>query len=273
MPEGPEIRIAADRIGRVLVGAAPTSVFFAFAGLKAFERELTGQQIIGIGTHGKAMLTKFAHGLTIYSHNQLYGRWFTSKPGETPGTRRSLRLALHTELGSAWLYSASEIEVLDESGLASHRFLSRLGPDILDATLSPQHIVQRLRDPRFSGRSLAALYLDQRFLAGLGNYLRSEILFTAGLAPGLRPRDLSDQACERLARETLVLARRSYQTRGITLDDVHRTTRAGARSSGRGRQRFWLFDREGQRCYRCEQTIQKEISGSRRLYRCPGCQV
>ncbi len=272
MPEGPEIRIAADRIGRVLVGAAPTSVFFAFPELKPFESQLTGQRIAGVVTRGKAMLTQFTCGLTIYSHNQLYGRWFTSKPGKTPGTRRSLRLALHTELGSAWLYSASDIEVLDDSGLAAHPFLSRLGPDILDPEVTPERIVQQLRDPRFSGRSLAALYLDQRFLAGLGNYLRSEILFTAGLAPERRPRDLSDQACERLARETLKLAQRSYRTGGVTLDDEYRAGQGGARKTGRGRQRFWLFDREQQPCYRCEQTILRETRGSRRLYRCPQCQ-
>ena len=30
---------------------------------------------------------------------------------------------------------------------------------------------------------LTALYLDQSFVAGIGNYLRSEILFNAGLNP------------------------------------------------------------------------------------------
>lgn len=272
MPEGPEIRIAADRIGRVLVGVAPTRVFFAFPSLKPFEEELAGQPITRVATHGKAMLTRFAHGLTIYSHNQLYGRWFTSAPGKLPKTNRSLRLALHTELGSAWLYSASDIEVLDAEGIASHPFLSRLGPDILDPELTPERVVAQLRDPRFAGRSLAALYLDQHFLAGLGNYLRSEILFTAGLAPERRPKELSDQACHALAQETLALARRSYRTGGITLDENHRRLTVRGKSSRSRPQRFWLFDREGQPCYRCAQVIQRETRGSRRIYRCPQCQ-
>ena len=55
------------------------------------------------------------------------------------------------------------------------------------------------------------------FLAGLGNYLRSEILFVSGLHPGLRPADLEEGQLGRLARETLAVARRSYRTGGVTL--------------------------------------------------------
>lgn len=272
MPEGPEIRIAADRIGRVLLGAETSGVYFAFPRLKPFQSELTGQRIVAVATRGKAMLTRFEQGKTIYSHNQLYGRWFTNKSGKQPESRRSLRLALHTALGSAWLFSASEIEVLDDEGLARHPFLSKLGPDILDPELSPEHIAERLMLPRFRGRSLAALYLDQHFLAGLGNYLRTEILFTARLAPGLRPRDLSSSECMTLASETLVLARRSYATAGITLADEYRKAGRRRTSSTRGRQRFWLFGREGQPCYICAELIERETRGSRRLYRCPACQ-
>jgi endonuclease-8 len=57
--------------------------------------------------------------------------------------------------------------------------------------------------------------LDQSFIAGLGNYLRSEILFAAGLHPDLRPLDLSRKQVGDLARHTLQLSLRSYQTGGI----------------------------------------------------------
>ena len=60
-------------------------------------------------------------------------------------------------------------------------FLVVWGPDILDPSLTPQTIVERLTSTRFQNQSLGKLYLDQRFLAGVGNYLRSEILFRAGV--------------------------------------------------------------------------------------------
>lgn len=268
MPEGPEIRLAADRIADVLVGEVVEAVEIAFPELKRFEDKLVGCRVERVDTRGKAMLTHFDNGLTLYSHNQLYGRWFTAQRGNTPDTRRSLRVALHTARRSALLYSASDVEVLDAAGLAAHSFLRKLGPDLLDPGLEAPTLVERLASDRFRRRSVAALYLDQSFLAGLGNYLRSEILFCAGVAPERRPADLADDTLLALAQETLHLGRRSYLTRGITLDeDV-----LARLPKGRGRKRFWVFARAGQRCYRCGSRIRKETRGSRRLYRCPACQ-
>ncbi|MCC6706705.1 MAG: hypothetical protein IT492_03995 [Gammaproteobacteria bacterium] len=52
-------------------------------------------------------------------------------------------------------------------------------------------------EPAFRRRSVAALYLDQGFLAGIGNYLRSEILFFAGVSPQARPMDLDARSRQR----------------------------------------------------------------------------
>ena len=60
MPEGPEIRRAADRVAAALEGRIAEEVFFAFERLKRFERELTGQRIDSVTTRGKGMLTRFA---------------------------------------------------------------------------------------------------------------------------------------------------------------------------------------------------------------------
>ena len=270
MPEGPEIRLAADRIADVLVGERIEEAWFAFPELKVHEPGLAGQSVTAIDTRGKAMLTRFEGGLTLYSHNQLYGRWYIRTRGRLPKTNRSLRVALHTASHSALLYSASDVDLLDARGLAEHPFLQRLGPDLLDPALTPDDLESRLVDRRFSGRSLAALYLDQGFLAGLGNYLRSEILFLSGLAPEARPRDCTEAQLAQLASDTLLLGWRSYRTRGLTLDEA---TREGLppRPGGR-RNRFWVFSRAGQACYRCGSRIGKEVRGSRRLYRCPSCQ-
>lgn len=263
MPEGPEIRRAADRVARVLVGKRLESVSFAFPSLKPFEERLANSKVKAVDTHGKAMLTRFENDLTIYSHNQLYGRWFTVKRGKLPDTRRSLRVALHTPTHSALLYSASDISVLTPESLETHPFLSRLGPDILDSELDSDIIANRLDQDRFRRRSLAALYLDQGFLAGLGNYLRSEILFRAGLHPKLRPMDLQPESKARLARETLKICRRSYETGGVTLEDSTR------RAAG---ERFWVFARALRPCYVCKTRIQRENFSGRRLYFCPTCQ-
>ncbi|MEM9388360.1 MAG: endonuclease VIII [Pseudomonadota bacterium] len=271
MPEGPEIRRAADKIAEVLVDRPIEKVTFAFPTLKRYGRRLAGQQILGLETRGKALLTHFDNDYTIYSHNQLYGVWKIAKRGKLPSTNRSLRLAIHTPTHSALLYSASDISVWQRDELDTHPFLATLGPDLLSAGLRWQQVSERLDSDEFRGRALSALYLDQHFLAGSGNYLRSEILFCAGLHPKQRPKDLSRGERGRLARETLTVTQRSYETAGITL--TPQLARKLQRSvKGFERRRFFVFSREGQPCYRCGQTIKREEMGSRRIYWCAGCQ-
>lgn len=272
MPEGPEIRRAADRIASVIEGRAVDEVFFAFPELKPWEERLRGQRVRRVQPRGKALLIRFEQGVTMYSHNQLYGRWFIRERGVTPATRRQLRAALHTSSSSALLYSASEIAVMFDEDLDRHPYLSRLGLDLLDPDVRPAAVRDRLRDARFARRSLGALLLDQSFLSGVGNYLRSEILHYAGMSPSRRPRDLDQVELMRLARAALTIARRAYRTRGVTIEPA-RARRLQAAGKPRRAYRHYVFGRAGQGCPRCRDLIVRRTVAGRRLYLCPDCQT
>ncbi len=271
MPEGPEIRLAADKVARVLVDQPIVEVALELPTLKRFEKRLTGRRVTGIDTRGKAMLTRFDNGLTLYSHNQLYGRWFTTRRPKMPKTGRQLRVALHTPTHSALLYSASDIEVLSERAVKRHPFLSRIGPDILDSALTADEIIERLSSMSFCNRALGSLYLDQTFLAGNGNYLRSEILWAARLDPSAKPGQLDKADLRRLARETLRISRRSYRTRGVTAPPKQAKERK-ALGMSYGQYRFQVFGREGFDCYECGAAIERRTMGSRNLFLCRVCQ-
>jgi endonuclease-8 len=272
VPEGPEIRRAADRIGEVLEGQRVEAVFFAFPELKPWEAHLTGQRVRRVQPRGKALLIRFANGLTMYSHNQLYGRWFIRDRDVTPATRRQLRAALHTATRSALLYSASEVAVLPDADLPQHPYLARLGLDPLDDETTPRMIRRRLEDRRFARRGLGALLLDQGFLSGIGNYLRSEILYDARVAPERRPVDLDASERLALARAAITITRRAYRLRGVTIEPA-RARRLAAAGRKRREYRHDAFGRAGEPCRRCGDTIVRTTVAGRRLYRCPGCQV
>jgi len=271
VPEGPEIRLAADRIAAALVDQRVVEVTFGLPALKRYERRLAGQTVTAVDTRGKAMLTRFDNGLTIYSHNQLYGRWYTTRRPKLPRTTRQLRLALHTKMYSALLYSASDIDVLTDAQLAKHPFLVRIGPDILDPALSPELVAERLAMKTFRNRALGSLYLDQSFLAGNGNYLRSEILWAARVNPKSRPADLTAAELRRLARQTLVIAKRSYRTRGVTVPDKQARERK-SRGLSYAHYRFQAYGRDGLECYGCDSLIAQHTMGSRSVFVCPSCQ-
>ncbi|MBB83511.1 MAG: endonuclease VIII [Deltaproteobacteria bacterium] len=272
MPEGPEIAREADQIRAAVLDKRVERVHFGLPHLSRREAAFEDARVVSVRPRGKAMLIGFDNGLTLYSHNQLYGRWYVRKAGSLPKTRRQLRMAIETQDRWALLYSASEIDVLDEVGLSMHPYLAKLGPDVLDPTLEAATISARLEDRRFQRRGLGALLLDQSFVAGLGNYLRSEIAFEARLHPDQRPLDLDPADRRRLARATLKMARRAYETKGVTLP---RSQAAALRRAGQSwsRARHWVFARARQSCRRCDDTIVRFDLAGRRIYVCPTCQV
>ena len=271
MPEGPEIRRIATRLHKVLAGNVAEKVTFTQEPLLDYGYELSGQRVDRVMSRGKALLTCFEGGMTVYSHNQLYGRWFITKRGKPPRTSRTLRLAVHTKTHSALLFSATDIAVLTPDALALHGYLTRLGPDALDAAVEWRDVLSRLQARGFAGRTLAALYLDQSFVAGIGNYLRTEILYSSHVHPLDRPKDLSRRQLGLLARNTLALTRQAYETGGIT-NTPARVARMRAKGVRRSALRHLAFARAGEACYGCGDTIERVDIGARRLYVCPTCQ-
>ena len=153
-----------------------------------------------------------------------------------------------------------------------HPFLRRAGPDILDAKLTVESVAERLAGADFRNRALGNLYLDQGFLAGNGNYLRSETLWAARLNPFCRPSALDAATLKRLARQTLAIAWRSYRTRGVTVPEkVARERRAAGMTYEQ--YRFQVYGRDGLPCYRCGATVERLTCGSRSVFICPECQA
>lgn len=269
MPEGPEIRRAADRLAAAVLNEPLQRVQFAFPQLKPFERRLSRHRITSITPRGKALLTAFDNGWTLYTHNQLYGVWKIAPAGRWPDTTRSLRVALETARSAILLYSASDIELWRSDEIGNHPFLQGLGPDVLDPSLTNAQVAQRLQSPTFRNRALGGLLLDQGFLAGLGNYLRAEVLFATKLHPRLRPCDLDEVQTRQLAEALLAVPRLSYRTRGVE-------PRPGMRKDYQSHEgetfRFHVFKREGEPCERCGTAIARIASNSRPLFLCLHCQ-
>jgi endonuclease-8 len=113
--------------------------------------------------------------------------------------------------------------------------------------------------------------LDQHFLAGVGNYLRSEILFVAGLHPALRPLDCDDEQLIALADAAVGLARRAYRHNGVT-NDLQLARALKVEGQSRSRYRHWVFARGGRPCRQCGTAVLDTVVAGRRLNLCPICQ-
>ncbi len=271
MPEGPEIWRAADKLKDALEGKEVTAIRFEMDELSSYGSILKGEKVNTVEPRGKAILTAFSNGKVMYSHNQLYGKWYVRAKGTVPETNRTLRVAIHNSDHSAYLYSATDIEMLEKGEEDQHPYIQKLGPDVLHPDTSFNDVLARFQDDTFQNRKLTTLLLDQGFLSGIGNYLRSEILFWAGVSPKVKLRDCSSEEKQKLAEAAINLCRRSYETGGITNSEriVEALKREGA---SRADYRHFVYKRTGDFCHKCGSVIKEETTGGRKIYFCPSCQ-
>lgn len=270
MPEGPEIHIEADSIRKAIGGSACRYIQFYHEHLKPFEKELSERMVESVEAYGKGLVISFEGDTHIFSHNQLYGKWYITTAGNYPKTSRSLRLEIQNDHKSALLYSASDIDVMDGESIKQHPYLSSIGPDVIRAE-DTAPVLDQATSKSFRNRSFSALLLDQHFLAGVGNYLRSEILFHAGIHPSEKPSDLSDSKLTQFCKSAILISQRAYQNRGITNHDEN-VAAAKAEGLTRRHYRHFVFGREDKPCYSCGNIIRKDRMGGRRIYISETCQ-
>jgi len=282
MPEGPEIRKAADKVADAILGKTVIKLFFGQDHLQKWQPAFAKMRVDSIETYGKAMVTRFVNSgkasgqtkskaLNIYTHNQLYGRWVVCDANQMPTSNRQLRLGIYTKDKWALLYSASDIFVLTDKKVPEHPFIKKLGKDVLKPETRVEYVRKRLLSPAYCNRQISSFLTEQSFLAGLGNYLRCDILFSAGIHPRRKPSELNAQKILKLAQEILRLPRQSYKTESIT-HDLDAVAKLMAQGSSLEDARFWVFRREALPCYRCGGKIIKKNIGGQACYFCEKCQ-
>lgn len=170
------------------------------------------------------------------------------------------------------MYSASQIEMLKTDEIQEHSYIQKLGPDVLHPDTIYEDILKQYHDDTFQNRKLTTLLLDQGFVSGIGNYLRSEIMFYAGVNPKKKLKQYSEEEKDKLAKATYKLTQRSYETGGITNDDtiVEALKRENA---PRKEYRHFVYKRTDNFCHKCGSVIEEEKTGGRKIYYCTPCQI
>ena len=268
MPEGPEIFLAARTVHEA-VAEQPCTVKLLYPQIAAKTRSLRGVQIRCVHARSKAMLTEFENGAVLYSHNQLYGEWVVHAAGE-PLLKKQARLIITTAKHQAVLYSASDFAWLRAGKEDAHPYIAKLGPEVLSEEVSAAQIASRLA--QFPRRVIADALLDQHVLAGLGNYLRADILLVARINPLQKIASLSPKELLRIGKASKTLTQRSVQKQGVVRPWAHY---ASSRKAGADYEaaRFYAFDREGEPCWECSTPIARITLSGRGLFYCSKCQA
>lgn len=226
---------------------------------------LLGRQLTEIGTHGKHLLLHTSADLTIHCHAMMYGSWQFGRPGlKLRKPEKNVRLRLRTSDYEAVFFNGPVVELLTAQELQEHEKLTALGPDLLHADFDRDEAWRRLQQN--GSRPLGDALLDQKLVAGVGNIFKSEGLFAANLDPRV-PMALVDRgSLERLWQVLIPMMMSNARRSGPVV-----TLNANLR---RGAERYWVYRRTRQPCYRCSGPVEMLRQGQlrRTTYYCPMCQ-
>jgi formamidopyrimidine-DNA glycosylase len=169
---------------------------------------------------------------------------------------RQLRFRDYRRFGSATVY---------ETSADLERFFTRakLGPEPF--SLDGGYWRQQLAG---TGRTLKAVLLDQRVVAGVGNIYADETLFEAKLHPRLLGRALDATAANRLRRAIATVLTRAIKRRGSSI----RNYVGGEGLEGAYQNEFRVYGRKGAPCKRCGTAIESIRLAGRSTHYCPRCQ-
>ncbi len=293
MPEGPEVRRYADALNTALVGKTIVALTARTREAKAWLAEhssvLTAQKIEQVRSGGKYLIGWIEGGYYFYSHLMMWGRWatFVEQPIEVD---RRERARIVVPDGTAILYSAPIFAIGTGNPFAQVESLKTLGGDILpypeQEPFDRISFKTRLLKPENSDRTIGATLLDQQIVAGIGNYLRAEILFNCQVDPWRKVADLTPDDLEHLSNSIVLMARRAYSTGGVTVSPEDRMRLLNDKSlvyqlGSEFGARHYVFRRTNLPCLRCGDTIRQlrqvtrsdaEAEKTRIIYFCPSCQ-
>jgi endonuclease-8 len=267
MPEGDTIARAASAMHRALAGRVVTAFTTGLAPLARVDDDtpIAGRTIEACRAVGKHLLIAFSGGLHLRTHMRMHGSWHLYRPGERwRRSPRAARIQIDTDAWVAVAFDVPVAEFVREADLQRHRPLAMLGPDLTVPAFDRDEAVARVLA---SGeRAIGEALLDQRVVAGIGNVLRSETLFLAGVHPETPARGLGREQIDRLLTTAAGLLQRNARP------DLPTRNTTGSRAPGRA---LWVYSRTGEPCRRCGTAIRSAARGleARRVYWCPECQA
>jgi endonuclease-8 len=244
MPEGHLLhRLARDQAelaGQPVRATSPQGRFAQGAAA------LDGRVLGAVEAHGEHLHHRFqGAGPGLHTHLGMQGKWLRLAGGRPPRPQVRVRLATDTV---AWdLIAPGTCELVDQS--TWEELVLSLGPDPLAPRPDEERAWKAVAS--YPGTIGAAL-MDQSVIAGVGNVLRAETLFRAGVHPSRPATAIERETFHRIWTVLVDLMRQSVEDALILPDGRSVYKEATCRACGTPVQSWALAGRTAYACPRCQ---------------------
>ncbi len=228
-----------------------------------FRSEIKGRQMVKTTRIGKHLLVGLDNGTVISLHFGMTGDLhYYRLPEDAPRFERATFF-----FDSGFKLAFVDSRKFGRIGLweseAAYIKAKALGPDALEIT--PAGLLQSLQKRK---SPLKPALLDQKILAGIGNWLADEILFQAKLHPEMTASEITAPQLKRLTKATREVLETSIQKEAI-----YRELPATYLIHSREWDDSPHTEKDAHKnCPRCRTLITKTTVGGRATYLCARCQ-
>jgi DNA-formamidopyrimidine glycosylase len=95
-------------------------------------------------------------------------------------------------------------------------YLSKLGPDILTEEFTLPIWKKLVKDHK--NKNITAFLMDQEIMAGIGNWIKAEVLFYSKISPLRKVGSLTELESEQLFEAIRIIPRQAYMNKGLYIN-------------------------------------------------------
>ena len=227
MPEGPECKIVGEYLHNKLENVNCVAMVFhknsrySKHSLPQRFSELTYPfKIRSVNIKGKLIWFEFDNGLYMLNTLGMSGMWTQTKKKhcdfEIIYTKSEVKANVKCEsvfFKDMRHFGTIKFVNLDEL----NNKLRTIGRDVIEEQIS----LEEFKDLLYKRKNwtLPKFLMNQRYLSGIGNYLKCEILYLSKISPFKNISDLDDDEIKILLRNIMEIPRKSYCHQGVTIRD------------------------------------------------------
>ncbi|MFE2280744.1 Fpg/Nei family DNA glycosylase [Streptomyces sp. NPDC059454] len=273
MPEGHTIHRLAEDYAAAFTAGTPLSVTSPQGKFADAAALLDRTPLHTTDAHGKHLFLGFGdpgpeHAEWVHIHLGLFGK-VTFGPAPAPPPTDTVRLRLADATSYVDLRGPTTCALItDGEKRAVH---DRLGPDPLRPDADPALAYRRIGRSR---TTIAALLMDQKVIAGVGNVYRAEVLFRHRIDPYRAGRDVTPAEWDAVWADLVALMREGVRLNRIdTVRPEHTPEAMGRppRVDDHGGE-VYVYRRARLPCHICGGEIRTADLAARNLFWCPACQ-
>ena len=232
---------------------------------ESFSSLVEGELITAIERRGKQLLFHLSNSYTLVLHLML-GGWLYYKDGDKQEEGPTSQVIFSFEAGQKIYFCnlrLGYLHIYPTNNISE--VLREMGPDVFSNHFTLEYLTSILKNKK---AQLKPIMINQKLMAGVGNAYSDEICYGAKIRPTIKANSLNSAEIRELYDQSRKVLQRAVDYGGYMEEPLHEQDHL----TGGYNQHFYVYDREGEQCFRCAGQIVKEIKAGRKIFYCPACQ-